>query len=199
MRQISNKTEKLKIDVAKGKAVSVAAALIVSCFLPFAIDKSLGYPRDFQSEPAPASFNQPDAAPSEFPLPSRKFNVEAKQTNFGRGATGPIEYLSFPRDLTGALAQVNFELAVVHTITPITSVVPQANSHPQRSTQSPRISAFYGLPRRLETDVDRISFDNPSLAPMAFVRFCTKYPRDCEIHRMAFSSAADGAGGETKG
>ena len=72
-------------------------------------------------------------------------------------------------------------------ITLIAPVVPQANSHViQRSTQSPRIAAFYGLPRRLETDVDRISFDTPSLAPMAFVRFCTKYPRDCEIRRMAF-------------
>jgi predicted transglutaminase-like cysteine proteinase len=176
MRQVHNKAGKLKIGVAKSKTVSVAAALLVSCFLPFAIDKSVGYPRDFQSEPA--SLNQPAVTPPEFPL-SRKFDVEAEQTNFE--AAGPIDYLSFPRDLPGAVGRVSFELApVVHTVTP---VVPKANSHLQRS---PRIAAFYGFPRRLETDVDRISFGSPSLAPMAFVRFCTKYPRDCEIHHMAF-------------
>ena len=105
MRQISNKTEKLKIGIAKCKAVSVAAVIVVSCFLPFAIDKSLGYPRDFQSEAEPASLNQPAAAPIEFPLPSRKLNVEAEQTNFDRGTAGPIEYLSLPRDLTVAVGR----------------------------------------------------------------------------------------------
>src|SRR6478609_4055138 len=29
----------------------------------------------------------------------------------------------------------------------------------------------------------RLSFEAPSLAPMAFLRFCIKYPRDCEIRR----------------
>jgi predicted transglutaminase-like cysteine proteinase len=55
-------------------------------------------------------------------------------------------------------------------------------------TSSPA-AAPYEPPPRIEMKVGRISFDTPSLAPMAFVRFCLKYPRDCEV-RQATSPAA---------
>lgn len=37
-----------------------------------------------------------------------------------------------------------------------------------------------GLAKRFESRMSRISFKVPSLAPMAFIRFCNKYPQDCE-------------------
>lgn len=36
------------------------------------------------------------------------------------------------------------------------------------------------LPVQRKTIVERISFGTPSLAPMAFIRFCLRYPRDCD-------------------
>lgn len=51
---------------------------------------------------------------------------------------------------------------------------------------SPVPAAFYGLPRQLKADIDRISFNTPSVAPIAFVRFCMRYPQDCTVRRMAF-------------
>jgi predicted transglutaminase-like cysteine proteinase len=33
-------------------------------------------------------------------------------------------------------------------------------------------------------NADRIRFSVPTLAPMAFLRFCTKYPRDCEANPL---------------
>ena len=45
-------------------------------------------------------------------------------------------------------------------------------------------AAFYGLPRALKAHVARVSFEVPSLAPMAFTRFCLKYRDDCEVRRM---------------
>jgi predicted transglutaminase-like cysteine proteinase len=45
-------------------------------------------------------------------------------------------------------------------------------------------AAFYGLPRALKDHVARVSFAVPSLAPMAFTRFCLKYRDDCEVRRM---------------
>src|ERR1700710_2112192 len=38
----------------------------------------------------------------------------------------------------------------------------------------------------MEAAKERLSFNAPSLAPMAFVRFCMKYASDCEVRRMAF-------------
>jgi predicted transglutaminase-like cysteine proteinase len=45
-------------------------------------------------------------------------------------------------------------------------------------------AAFYGLPRALKNQLTRLTFDIPSLAPMAFTRFCLQYPQDCEVRRM---------------
>jgi len=41
-----------------------------------------------------------------------------------------------------------------------------------------------GATTHKEASLYRISFDAPSLAPMAFLRFCIRYPRDCEIRSM---------------
>ncbi len=41
------------------------------------------------------------------------------------------------------------------------------------------------LPRTLpefKLNADRVSHDKPSLAPMAFVRFCMRYPAECAVH-----------------
>lgn len=45
-------------------------------------------------------------------------------------------------------------------------------------------AAFYGLPRALKYQMGRMSFAVPSLAPMAYTRFCLQYPQDCEVRRM---------------
>lgn len=45
-------------------------------------------------------------------------------------------------------------------------------------------AAFFGLPRALKDHLSRVSFEIPSLAPMAFTRFCLQYRDDCEVHRM---------------
>lgn len=42
-----------------------------------------------------------------------------------------------------------------------------------------RVSADVSLPREAD-ETDRIRFGIASLAPMAFVRFCLRYPRDCQ-------------------
>jgi len=44
-------------------------------------------------------------------------------------------------------------------------------------------AAFYAPQHQRDVSVDRISFDTPSLAPMAFVRFCMRYPQECDIQQ----------------
>ena len=47
-------------------------------------------------------------------------------------------------------------------------------------------AAFFSYPRELTLQLDRIHFETPTLAPIAYSRFCMQYADDCEVHRMAF-------------
>ena len=47
-------------------------------------------------------------------------------------------------------------------------------------------AAFFSFPRALRMQLDRISFQEPALAPMAHVAFCMRYQGDCEVHGKDF-------------
>jgi predicted transglutaminase-like cysteine proteinase len=47
-------------------------------------------------------------------------------------------------------------------------------------------AAFFAYPKTLKYDFARLTFATPSLAPMAHIVFCLKYPADCEVKRLAF-------------
>lgn len=47
-------------------------------------------------------------------------------------------------------------------------------------------AAFFGMPRILKMDVERIAFQGPALPPIAHTRFCLVYPDECRVRRMAF-------------
>src|SRR5262249_24792521 len=56
---------------------------------------------------------------------------------------------------------------------------PQANPQPEQV-------AMFGLPKALKGQLDRVPLDTPTLAPMAHTMFCMKYPKDCEVRKIAF-------------
>jgi predicted transglutaminase-like cysteine proteinase len=47
-------------------------------------------------------------------------------------------------------------------------------------------AAFYGYTRGLRPALQHITFDAPTLGPMAHARFCLQYPDECKAHRMVF-------------
>ena len=47
-------------------------------------------------------------------------------------------------------------------------------------------AAFFSLPRSLRLQLDTIRFEEPTLAPIAYSRFCMQYPDDCQVHRAFF-------------
>ena len=47
-------------------------------------------------------------------------------------------------------------------------------------------AAFFGLPRALRLQIDRIRLETPTLAPIAFSRFCMQFPDDCRMRHMIF-------------
>jgi predicted transglutaminase-like cysteine proteinase len=87
-------------------------------------------------------------------------------------------------------AQVNIPSTPPHPAAKARSVDPsirvsmltlkgETNARSAGSDTSRSAPAPASLPIRLQDNVDRIRFDLPSLAPMAFVRFCLRYPLDC--------------------
>lgn len=50
----------------------------------------------------------------------------------------------------------------------------------------PTNAGMFGLPKALKPQLERIKFEAPVLAPMAHAMFCVKYPRDCEVRKIAF-------------
>jgi predicted transglutaminase-like cysteine proteinase len=47
-------------------------------------------------------------------------------------------------------------------------------------------AAFFSYPRALLLQLNRISFEEPTLAPMAHIRFCMQYADDCRVHGLDF-------------
>src|SRR5262249_18700968 len=47
-------------------------------------------------------------------------------------------------------------------------------------------ATFFGLPRGLKPQADRIKLEAPSLSPIGHTRFCLQYPGDCATKGMAF-------------
>ena len=99
-------------------------------------------------------------------------------------AAEPIKSLSFPPDLTTIVQVENFDLSAAAYTTMRRG--PHANSHRPQPAAPDRIASLRSTPYSIDKYVNRISFDTPSLAPMAFVQFCVKYPRDCETRHMPF-------------
>ena len=50
----------------------------------------------------------------------------------------------------------------------------------------PSHAGMFSLPRALKPQLERIKFDAPVLGPMAHAVFCVKYPRECEVRKIAF-------------
>lgn len=144
------------------KAATITALLIVVCILPDATGNKLGDVQTFKTVTEPVSSEPPVAVPVAFLALSRGFNSERSRISIEMPAGAPGTYSAAPI-WRGTIA------------------------HPNRSNAPSAVpAAFSSLPRSPEANVDRISFDAHALAPMAFVRFCMRYPRDCKVYGMPF-------------
>ena len=47
-------------------------------------------------------------------------------------------------------------------------------------------ASFFSYPRALTLQLDKIRFETPTLAPIAYTRFCLQYPDDCHAHSVIF-------------
>ena len=171
------------------KMMTVTVALVMSCALPYATRANLDNPHGPKAAAERASFDMPAAAPVEFLAFSWKLNAERASVDLS--AAAPIDILALARGLTTETQRPSFGMpgALPVTLPPL-PVRGHASAHQINSnTPSPVPATLFSLPRQLEANVDRISFDAPVLAPMAFVRFCIRYPQDCKVNRIAIRPA----------
>lgn len=58
--------------------------------------------------------------------------------------------------------------------------------HLSACQSQPKKVALFSLPKLLKHHLDRITLETPTLGPMAHTVFCLKYPKECEVRRIAF-------------
>ncbi len=161
------------------KLVTVTVAFVMSCALPYATHADLDNPRAPKSTVEQTNFDMPTAAPIEFLAFSQELIAQLPSANMP--GAGPHDILALARGFAEETAQPKFNTPAV-----LSMVSPPAPVQRHANMRSPVRATSFGLPRWLGANVDRISFNAPVLAPMAFVRFCNRYPQDCKIGKMAF-------------
>ena len=150
--------------IKPNRAVTVATLFLILCILPGATNINLGYPQTFKSGADRISFDQSMAEPgTSVALPR------------GRGLNSELSWNSIK--LSAATPLKNSSALPWHDVN-------SRSFHSGRSSMVPTVFSSLGRPR--EKNIDRISFDTHALAPMAFVRFCKRYPKDCKVSGMAF-------------
>ena len=158
---------------------TVAAALAMSCALPYATRASLD-PNGFNEVSAPRIGSEmPPAAPVEFlTFPRRLANLNTAWQSLDLTMTMPQDFYALSKNL-------DKETGWPSTVPPIIASRPPA----QRATTSSQGHETFRTSPNQNANVDRIAFNKPVLAPVAFVRFCARYEADCQASPMGSDRA----------
>ena len=172
---------------------SITSAIIMLCTLPYATGDNLLASRELNTAPGRAIVDLPVATPLRYFDLSRELNVAKQRDSVIVPAWPSAEALAFSHDIReinvkaepagfgiSVAASMDPPLHKVHSRTPAQQIDPEIASHAH--------AAIFSPPQQLAANVDRISFDTPTLAPMAFVRFCMRYPKECAVHHLALRS-----------
>jgi len=129
------------------------------------------------------SFEMP-AAPAEFLAISYKIIAERPRTSFV--ATAAVEFVALSLELYPKAGLAGLDMSAPSVTLPPRSAEGPAHARQldSEALSSPAPTAPHSPVR--SANADRISFDTPTLAPMAFERFCMQYVDDCKVRRMAF-------------
>ena len=167
-------------------SVTIAALFAVSSSLPGATDPNFGYPRKLQALAEPVNFGRLTAVPRGFPANSYELDTTMQRVGVNLLADAAVAF-------SGNMPALNVATTPASVKTPVATSAPLAVlpiRHPAHVLTSaaapPPLAELHAPQSQLQANVERINFDTPSLAPMAFVRFCMRYPQDCKIRGLAF-------------
>ena len=158
------------------RVVTVTAALLMSCALPYSTRANLDNAYGVNVADGRANSDMPAAESIRFLAFPREFY--AVQASIDLSVTASLKAFILTRGTT--------EPQWPSVIAPKVLAPESAKSlktarqiNPKASPPAPAAQA--SLPRQLDTNIDRINFDTPVLAPMSFFRFCMRYPDDCKV------------------
>ena len=159
---------------------TVAAALAMSCALPYATRASLD-PNGLPEVAIPRiSSEMPAAAPVEFVIfPRGTINLDAEWQSIDLSMTTPQGFLALSKSLSKETGWTSVALPVIASRPAAQPATVDSNGH----------ETFRTLPNQIEANVERIAFNTPVLAPVAFVRFCMRYQDDCKVSPIGLDRA----------
>lgn len=161
------------------KVVTVTAALVMSCALPYSTRANLDNAYGLNVADGRANFDMPAAAAIKFLAFPRE--LDAVQASIDLSVSASLEAFVLTRGTT----EPQWPSAIAPRVLPPESAESPKSAHQINPNASPPVPAAHvSLPSQFEANVDRISFDAPVLAPMAFFRFCMRYPEDCKVRGM---------------
>jgi predicted transglutaminase-like cysteine proteinase len=169
----------------KPNVATFAYTLVASSSLfLFAMDVNLAYPHEFQAAAGRVDDSSAVATASSL-APSAALDPQIQQIDQVPPAVHIA--LSDPEIQPSAVSERADRQTPASV--PVTLSAPTAVSSPTRvEAPSPTRITFFSFPRQLNANVARLTFHAPSLAPMAFMRFCMRYPDDCKISAPLFRS-----------
>ena len=167
------------------KLAVVAASLAMVCLLPYATHADIDYPHGLKIATESTDFDVPATAPLKFLAFTLTLNSEAERASIGMSAIALKAFIPVSPDPNGR----GLWMSVGLPKTVSDPIWNSANLQTINTSTGFRSRPAICLPGGLEPNVDRLNFETPILAPMAFMRFCIRYPQDCKVHRMAFRPA----------
>jgi predicted transglutaminase-like cysteine proteinase len=165
------------------KIARFALAIVVSGSVLYVMGDNSAYPREYQAPAERSSYDIPAAVPVEFLDISQSLDLQMERANFATAVATPegVSPQSYP-----AIRRVSLETPAEAPVALPPPVVGTDLQQGKVVPPSPTRTSLSSTPRRLEADVDRLNFDGPSLAPMAFMRFCIRNQDDCKVSGLAF-------------
>jgi len=153
-------------QIAHVHVATLAAAIAMSCALPYATRANLDPSGGEEARPRIAS-EMPGAAPVEFVgIVSGRFNSDRQSIDLS--IFTPHGFLDLSKNLKKDIAWPSVNLPVIAS----KPAAPAKNM--QASLGDVLTSPYQG------NSGERIAFSKPVLAPVAFVQFCMRYPDDCK-------------------
>jgi hypothetical protein len=137
----------------------------MSCALPYATRANLN-PNGLHEVAVPRIGSEmPAPAPVEFVIfPRGTINFESEWQSIDLSMTTPLGFLALSKSLSKETGWMSVALPVIASRPVVQSATVHSNGHER----------FRTLPNEIEANVERIAFNKPVLAPVAFVRFCMR-------------------------
>lgn len=158
------------------KVVTVTAALLMSCALPYSTRANLDNTYGLNVADGLANSDMPAAESIKFLAFPRELDAVQPSIDF----SVPDSLKAFV--LTHGTTEPQWPSVIAPKVLSTESAKSPKSAHQINPSASPPVPAAHAsLPRQFDPNVDRISFDAPVLAPMAFFRFCIQYPEDCKV------------------